>query len=80
MARSDCRSTVAIGSHLIHPMPVVFPITLLVSVLATGLALLGTGDHFRVWASECVLAVHTRLTDMSGARRACSTEIRCTRV
>jgi uncharacterized membrane protein len=51
------RSYAAAGARLIHPMLMVFPIALLVAVLATDLAFWGTGDRFWAHAAEWLLAI-----------------------
>ena len=51
------RSYAAAGARLIHPMLMVFPIALLVAVLAADLAFWGTGDHFWAHAAEWLLAI-----------------------
>lgn len=53
----DARSYAAAGARLIHPMLMVFPIALLVAVLATDLAFWGTGDRFWAHAAEWLLAI-----------------------
>ena len=60
MERPDYRGTrsyAAAGARLIHPMLMVFPITLLVAVLATDLAFWGTGDRLWAYAAEWLLAI-----------------------
>lgn len=51
------RSYAPVGGRLIHPVLMVFPIALLVGVLATDLAFWGSGNHLWAQASEWLLAV-----------------------
>lgn len=59
MDRSDygaTRGDAATGGHRIYPVLVIFPVTLLVSTLATDLAFWASADHFWARVSEWLLA------------------------
>ena len=52
MADGNPRSTAQIAGHPIHPMPIPFPIALLVATFASGLAFWRTGNA--LWATASI--------------------------